>query len=481
MKVSLKRNYIYNLSYTIFNLIVPILLLPYLTRILGKENIGLNSFSFSITQYFIFLGTLGILTYGTREIAYVKNDFQKMNNTFFDLLIVKIISSVFSYILFLIFIRYQNKELQIYLYLYSLHLIGVLLDTTWLFQGLEDFKKISIRNFFIKCLTIILVFTLVTSKEDLWIYILILSMSNIISQLVMVKYILQIFDYKKYIFNSKRVYKHFKSNLKLFILQIAIQIYAYVDKIMLGYYGQIIQVGYYDIAQQIVRVGIVINGTLASVMMPRISNLFSQNKILEIKQNIENSLIFSLSLSYPLIFGILATRKEFVLLFLGEDYIEVSSILLYLLPILFIIPIGNVLGIQLMIPLKKENLVTICPIIGAILNVSFNFYLIPKYSILGAAMGTIIAESSGSLITLYIARKWVNISNFLLKTYKSFFSSIIMYVIIMKFSLLFKENLLVLLISKILFGGIVYLILMYLFKEKFIIENINRLKYKKGD
>ena len=81
-KNGITQNYVYNLTYQILVIIVPLITTPYLSRVLGAENIGIYSYTLSIATYFILFGSLGISMYGQREIAYVQNDKYERSKTF---------------------------------------------------------------------------------------------------------------------------------------------------------------------------------------------------------------------------------------------------------------------------------------------------------------------------------------------------------------------------------------------------------------
>ncbi len=220
----------------------------------------------------------------------------------------------------------------------------------------------------------------------------------------------------------------------------------------MGYFGRIIEVGYYDIAQQITRIEITLNSTLTNIMIPRVTKLFSENKIEEIKKIITKSLIFSLSLSFPIIFGLLAIKNEIIIIFFGDEYIAVSQILTFILPIIFIVPIGNVLGIQLMIPLKKEKIVTIIPVIGLLISIVLNFVLIPKIGIKGSIIASLSVESMGSFLSWYFTKHWIDIVCILKKSIKSLIAAILMYIILSNVEVFTKEYL----FFKIILGILLY-------------------------
>jgi len=467
--MSIKKNYIYNLSFTVYNSLIQLITLPFIARVLGKGNIGLQAFTISLSQYFVFFAVLGIAMYGIREIAFVRNDKTKLTNTFIDLWLILLVTTIISSFFYVIFIYFQAPELKTLLWVQGIALFTVCFDITWFFQGLEDFKTIAIRNIFVKTLVVISIFVFIKSKNDLILYIFILTFGNFVSQMLMWKYIFKYIDLKLFKYNFDRIKSHILRNLKMFVLQIAIQIYQYLDRTMLGYLGNINEVAVYDLAQKFVRITLLVTGTLGSVMMPRISNLIIQHKHEEIKYNIEKSLQIVISISLPIIFGIISVSKTFVPLFLGPEYVRVADLMILLSPVILIIPIGNIIGVQLMIPMGKELLVSICPILGAIVNIILNIILIPKIYATGAVYASIGAELAGTILTVYLMRKYINISHSIIKTYKSLIASIIMLIVLSILTNCLRLPLLPLFLIQISVGISIFSLILFVLKDDLII------------
>ena len=114
MQKSLVKNYIYNLSYEILVILLPLITIPYLARVLGAENLGIYSFTLSISTYFILFGSLGIALYGKREIAFVQNDKNKYTKLFWELLTLRFLSMIVSIIIFYTLFVCKSSEYSIY-------------------------------------------------------------------------------------------------------------------------------------------------------------------------------------------------------------------------------------------------------------------------------------------------------------------------------------------------------------------------------
>lgn len=272
-KKSITENYVYNLTYQILLIFLPLITTPYVSRILGAENIGIYGYTLSIVTYFVLFGALGVAMYAQREIAYVQNDEKQRSKIFFEIIIFRFITMSISIIVYYIFLINENQY-QFYYLILTMELISTCFDISWFFQGLEEFKKTVLRNIIVKLLSFICILLFVRSKDDLAIYLLIYTLSNLIGNLslwlYMPKYI------KKVRVNDLKILRHLKPTLWLFIPQIAIQIYTVLDKTMIG---NIIEnkaeVGYYEQAQKIIKLCLTIVTSLGTVMVPRMANTFA--------------------------------------------------------------------------------------------------------------------------------------------------------------------------------------------------------------
>jgi O-antigen/teichoic acid export membrane protein len=386
-------------------------------------------------------------------------------------LLATIVSSCFYYI----YILYHDDFLQNFLLIQSIALISVSVDISWFFIGVEEFKKISIRNFIFKSATVISVFLFVRSSEDIYIYMLILLIGNLICQAVMWKFLLKYLDVKNITITKIGLKKHLIGNIKFFILSLSIQIYQYFDKIIIGYTGNVSEITFYDFAQKLVRFGLIFSSTLSSVVMPRVSNLLSQKNHIAIKTQINRSLYFSISVSMILMFGIICVAKGFINWYLGEDYIRVAYFMIYLSPILIIVPIGNVLGMQLMVPMRKELLIAICPIVGCIVNIIVNILLTLRFYGTGAIIACISTELAGTILTCFFARKYFNSFSILKGCYKVMIASIIMSVFVISLYYVLPISP-VLTISQIILGCVILAVVLYYFKENIIFDIVNIIK-----
>ena len=468
MKKSIKKNYVYNLIYQVLVIIIPIITIPYVSRVLGARNIGIYGYTLSISAYFILAGSLGIALYGQREIAYVQNNKSKYSKTFWEILLLKIISMTISTIIFYFLFVKGNNDYTIYYKILLLELLGNAIDINWFFQGLEEFGKTVFRNLIIRIISLICIFIFVKTKNDLIIYFIIYVISIILGNLSLWMYIPKYI--KKVDFRKLEILKHIKPTLVLFIPQAAIQIYTVLDRTMIGtIIPEKAEVGFYTQGEKIIKLLLTIITAMGTVMLPRIANRFAKqdNKAINIYINKSFNLVFFLA--FPLTFGIIAVANGFVPLFFGPGYDKVISIMMILSPIIIIIGMSNVIGMQYLLPTKKQKEFTISVICGSIVNFTINLFLIRLYGAIGAAIATVIAELTVTTIqinyvkTIFNFKKIINIS----KNY--FIAALVMYLTCYIVSL-GVENSISSILYQVAIGAITYLGLLYILKDKFFIE-----------
>lgn len=471
MTKSIKINFIYNLIFQIVTLCLPLITVPYTSRVLGREGIGLYSYTLSITQYFIIIGTLGMSLYGNRAIAYVRDNKKELSKTFWAILVLRILTTTISLIMYLSIFCLNNENKIMYL-IQALNILAATIDISWLYMGLEDFRKTVTRGLVVKILCVLSIFIFVREQSDLWIYTLINALMLVLGNGFMWLYLPKAVDKTKITFKDMKI--HLIPTLQMFIPQIAIQVYAVLDKTMLGILATKGDVGIYEQSQKIVKIVGGLVTSLGVVMLPRMSNTFANGDKKKMNEYLNKSLIFVSYMSIPMFIGLAAISNEFVPWFFGEDFLQVRYIMMILTPILFFIAINNVLGVQYLLPTNRTKEYTIAVSTGAITNVVFNFLLIPKYKVIGACIATLLAELIVPVVELIILRKNINIKYIFKNIYKYFFAGAIMFIIVRFIGKFMGVSILTTMIQAVS-GGCIYLATLLIFKDEFtkvIIGNI---------
>lgn len=425
-KPSLSKNYIYNLIYQILAVIIPLVLIPYLSRVLEPTGVGIYSFSFSITTYFSYFALLGVHLYGTKMIALHKDDQSLLKKTFWEIFILKVFTSSISIALFMMILWFLPN--QMILLILGLFLLANLFDVTWYHTGNENFKGIVIRNSVIKILTLVAVFLFVKSINDVWIYATILGGAELIGQLLLWYEVLRS-DLVSNLGDIKKDLKpviHLKEMLLLFLPQAIILLYTSLNVTMIGIISNDVEVGYFDVVSKIVNTILIIATALGTVMIPRITRLYKAQKFDEVNILLKKSLSITTYLAYPMMIGLMVLSSIFVPWFFGALFIDATLILILYAIKIGLVTFSNVIGIQYMIPSGKNQAFIISVSIGAVITLILNLILIPFYGALGAVIGSLVAEVFVSMYQIIKTRKQVPFTSYILNTIKSLISSIFM-------------------------------------------------------
>lgn len=472
-KQSIKINYILNTTYQILVLFVPLITTPYISRVLGVDGIGIYSYTYSIISYFVLISTMGTTTYGQRSIAYYQGDIENRSIKFFEVFIFRIITTIISsimYICYLLFFVTDNKIVAVIQYLY---LIANMFDITWFFIGIEDFRKVIIRNTIIKIFNIFLIFAFIKKETDIALYTFILVgmtlLGNISIWCYLPKNIIRV-SWKKI-----RPFKHLREIISLFIPTIAIQVYTVLDKTMIGAFSiDAIENGYYEQTDKIVRMALAIVTSLGTVMVPRIAKVYAEKRTDLLQGYIEKSYKFVSFISIPIMFGLISIAPIFVPVFYGVGYDKIKILLPLYSMLVVAVGISNVSGCQYLIPTQKQKVYSITVSISASINLILNILLIPKYFSIGAAIASVLAEWVGAIIMLlYIQYNGViKIKNLILFSLKYWISGICMMVIVGELAKKCSITAMSL-INLIIIGASIYICMLLIMKDRFLLENMN--------
>lgn len=463
---SIKKNFIYQALYEVLLIVLPILTSPYVSRILGADNIGIYSYTYTIAYYFTLFSALGIKNYGNREISRCRDNKDELNKTFSSILLLHIIISVIVIAIYVIYCMKAKVEYQIYFSIQILYLIGTLFDISWLFFGLELFKTTVTRNMIIRVLSVILIFLTVRTKSDLWKYVLILAISNFASQIYLwfkLKSLVKIIKVK-----SADIFKHLPQMLILFVPTIAVSLYNYMDKVMLGTLAGTTELGYYENSFKITTVCSSVIGSVGTVMLPRMSNMIAKGNFKESQKYIRISMTCVMFMSCAMAFGISAISHDFAPIFWGDKF-QKCGVLLELLAIYLPVQgFASVLRTQFLIPNKWDKQYTISLCIGAGVNIIINYLLIPYLGAIGAVIGTIAAETSVCVTQAIMTSRKLPIRSYLIKNIPFIVIGIIMFAIIRIIEHIMIASIISLIIQ-IIVGAIVYLTLCLIYT--FVTQN----------
>ncbi len=404
---SFLKNIIYNFSYQMLLIIVPLITTPYLSRILGADRIGEYSFAQSVVSYFCLAAVLGTALYGQRAVAEAKSDLKARSALFLEIFFIRLFSVclLLGAYYFLIVSRAANKTLY---WLLAVELVSVCFDVSWFFQGMESFRTITLFSGAGKILGTICIFCFVRSPADLNLYVLFSCGSVLTGYIAAWSALPGLVRFQG--LRLQKLLSHLKSSLKLFVPQFAIQVYTVLDKTMIGLITKSNpENAYYEQSQKLVKVLITIVTSVNAVVASRVTILWAQDRRDEAKRLIENSFRVILAMSLPMALGLWLIAPSVIPLYFGRGYDKVIPLVRILALLLPIIGCSNIVGMQLFVPIKKERWLTCSVVAGVAVNVGLNAFLIPRFASAGAAAASVLAELAVTLVQLALARKLISL------------------------------------------------------------------------
>lgn len=469
-KKTLAENVFYNMLYQVIVTVLPIVTTPYTARVLGLRANGIHSFTESIVTYFIIFGALGTSLYGIRKVAYVRDDKEKLSHTTIEIIFLKIILMVASLGIYIPALCISSE----YAYVYRIHIINIVangLDISWFYQGVEDFKRVTIRNLLVKFVFVISLFLFVRQPSDLPKYILFIVVSTLLGNLLMIYYLPQYINIKRGNFHPL---SHIKSCLMLFIPQAMNYVYALLDRSMLGWMTHTDNVSIYDQAQRLVRMVTAILQSVGYVMMARVANMTATNDKEGIIHYVHKSINFNMFLALPAMFGIVGVADDFIPFFLGKEYVAVIPVLQILSILILTMSLNSILGVQMLMPMGKENIYAIATTAGAVANVIINIILIPNIGIMGACVSSIVAEIIVFIISYWDLKSMFDVRRIVKDNMFVVLASLVMFFVVRMISKI-ELTLFLKILIELISGGCVYITIMWLTRNEIFLIIYNKV------
>jgi O-antigen/teichoic acid export membrane protein len=402
---SIKKNLLYNILLNVLSVISPLITAPYVARVLEPDGVGLLNFSGTYAGYFALVASLGIPTYGVREVAKFRDDKEKLSKVVSQLMSIALITTLLVTVVFLLSIALVDQLTDNYMVFlvsgFALYLSPI--KVNWFFQGIEEFGYITLRTLITSIIGLICLFVFVREKNDLIILIIIGLAGGLIAD---------IWNFVKMWNSGIRVRftidglgSHMKPLLILFASSIAISIYTILDTIMLGFISDYNEVGYYNYAVRLSKMLLMLVTSLSIVAVPRISYYMEQKEFGRINELVNKSFSFVSFLAFPVTIGLMCISSTFVPLFLGEKYVEAVVPLMILSLLIIAIGLNNLTGVQILIGMGYDKLFLYSVITGTITNFSLNCFMIPYFGAIGASVSSVLAEFLILFVTTFYVYK----------------------------------------------------------------------------
>ena len=390
---SLKWNFFMNAVLTASSLLFPLVSFPYVSRVLGPEGMGKVSFASSLVSYFAIFAQLGIPTYGIRVCAALRDRKTELTRTVQELTLLNLIMSAAAYgALFALVwaVPKLRAERELY-FIMSLTILFNAIGMEWLYKALEQYAYIAARSIFFKVVGLGAVFALVHRPEDVLVYgavsLIALSGSSVLNLLNARRFVglRPVGDY--------HLGRHLGPVGVFFAMSCATTLYTQLDTVMLGFLQTDREVGYYHAAVKIKSILVSVVTSLGVVLLPRAAYYIQQGRRNQFEQMAAKALRFVWLAAPPLAVYFILFARESILFLSGGAYAAAVLPMQIILPVLVLVGLTNVMGLQMLVPLGREKAVLRSELAGAAVNLAANFLLIPGLSSVGAALGTLLAET----------------------------------------------------------------------------------------
>ncbi|GAA3627728.1 oligosaccharide flippase family protein [Lactobacillus hamsteri] len=397
-------NIVYNAVYQIFLVLVPLITVPYLSRVLGPKTYGIYSSVNNTMQFLMVFCTLSVSYIGMRTISRVRayGDPQDLTEAFWGLWYFQGLAGIVTIALTAsacIFFRIQYWN---YILLMAPYLISAQVDISWFFQGLADFGRVVLKNTAVKLVSVILILLWVKSSADLWKYLLIMSVSTMLGSFVFW------FDIHRYVGRPVNHFYKYKSTIvsivTLMIPQIATQIYTSLDKPILGIFQNSTQVAFYDNSQRISNMILGVITSISLVIMPKMASEGEKTQKIVLKKSLEATVMLGTLFSVI----IMANTKQFVPFFFGQKFIPMTPLMFFFTLTIIMIPTGGVFANQFALANRRDKDYAFPVVIGAILEIVLSYLLDRPYGAMGAMIAILTTEFVVLILRLWVVRDAYN-------------------------------------------------------------------------
>ena len=402
--MSIKGNFIYSTILTFSTYLVPLMVFPYISRILGVDCIGAIDTIDNIIDYCILFSMMGMSTLGIREIAKYKNDKNRLQETFNNLFWLNVISTIVVFF-FLIVTTICIPTLQqriVLLTIGSFKLFANLFWIEWFYRGLEDFKYITIRSVIVRLLFIVSVFVFIKEKSDFTLYYILFVSIVIINAICN-------WTYKRNKVSLRFKHIALKAYAKPFIIlgvfAMLSAIYTKLSIPVLSFTCGDTEAGYYATATRMYQVVIALISSLISVLIPRMSVLIRESNYTEISHLFELAFKMLFFISLPIIWYVEFLAPDIIAIFAGNEFVQAAIPMRIVIFLVLIIGSEQIYIMQLLIPLNKDKIVAVAGLCGVITWAILSTILVPLLHGIGTSIVWIATESVVLLIAIYYIKK----------------------------------------------------------------------------
>ena len=389
--MGVKKNFGYNLILTFCNYLFPLITYPYISRVLGVELIGACGFVDSIINYFILFSMLGVGSYGVREISRCGDDLQRRSAVFSSLVTLNGLFSILAVIVLVVctFTLPQLSEYKEFLGIGVVKLIFNLFLIEWFFQGIEQFKYITVRSVIIRSIYVLSILLFVKSRHDVYLYYGLTSAIVVINSIINWGY-----SRKFRTFSFKYV------NLRLFIApvitfgyyRLLTSMYTTFNTTFLGFSSGDVEVGYFSTATKLYSIIMGVFSAFTTVMVPRVSMMLAKKDLNGIQKVADKTFEILYLVGVPIIIFCQFFAPQIIYLIAGPGY--EGAILPFRVVIFLLLVIGmeQIVIQQFLMASNSKRSIVYVSTVGAVTGVVLNFLITPHIGAIGSAISWCISE-----------------------------------------------------------------------------------------
>jgi len=474
------KNIFYNVLLAISQVLFPLITFPYLARTLGPEHIGIINFAESFAKYFTLLAALGIPIYGVREVAKYAQDKLFLSKTFIEIFLINVIGTFLLAFIFaglIYFVPLLQAEKELFYWALGYFVLQVF-QLEWFFTGMNQFKFIAIRSFIIRFFFIAAVFILIRTKVDYVYYFIMQFGLTVFLAVLNGKKLFELLDFKIVAFKSLEFKKHLKPMVILFLTIFTISVYFSLDTILLGFLADNQSVGYYASALKLNRLFIAVLSAISVAMFPNLVSLYHQGFKDTFIEKIEQSTYLAMSISLPLVLGIILCAPEIISVLLGIHFERAILPLQITSPLIFIISLSGIFGFQVLSAVGKDRSIFIAALIGMLLSIIAAILWVPAFKEIGAAYTILLTEGAVALSFFLFAKAHLNLNAIKTIFFKQAAGAMPYVLIILAFKELVPTPLLRLIVIAI-FAAVWFVIFqLYILKNSIYKKQLDKLKVK---
>ena len=484
MSKSIKVNAFFKTLMSIVNIVFPLLTAPYVARVLSVDGFTEYNKIVSMMTWFTPFAVFGVYTYGMRTISQIKNDKQAVSALFTKLFCFSIFASIIVVCAYFCIVFFSSSFAN-YRGIYAvaaIQLLFVCFATDWANEAFENYGFILAKTFCCRVLYLTAVFVFVKNADDVFVYVLLSSLSLVVNNLLTFTFAKSRIPFTKT--KIKNIALLSKSLGVVFLLENSSMLYTIFDRFVLTWWGSKLDLTYYNVSQTIVMALTSVTSSVLLVSIPRLSHLWANGKkdeYYDVQQKTSNTFM---ALQAPCCIGMACLSLEVIFFYSGSNYLPAYLSLLFFASRYCISAFDMILSKQMLLATGNERVLTKIYYLGGIFNILCKTILVISGNLTPELC--IITTACSDLLTIIlqvinIKKLGIHITILSKKTYKYVLTSLVFVPVIFVVKQLIPygevSSIIIRTIVSIIICATIYVLMLMITKDKLV--SVVLKKYKK--